>query len=159
MQTRSHRVVEKLQKHTPHTSEDVQTERSVPQHQPDEASIAGPRCSGHWLLLPPPGQLPPVAASSGQEFSTQSLVGQGTSLVVQWLRPCLPMQGLWVQSLVRELRSHMPCMPKAKTYNRSNIVTNSIQTLKMVLIKKQNRKTSQSLVGLALSHSHTLAGR
>ena len=25
-----------------------------------------------------------------------------TSLVVQWLRICLPMQGTWVQSLVRE---------------------------------------------------------
>ena len=32
----------------------------------------------------------------------------GTSLVVQWLRSHLPMQGMWVQSLVRELRSHMP---------------------------------------------------
>ena len=26
----------------------------------------------------------------------------GTSLVVQWLRICLPMQGTWVPSLVRE---------------------------------------------------------
>ena len=26
----------------------------------------------------------------------------GTSLVVLWLRMCLPMQGTWVQSLVRE---------------------------------------------------------
>ena len=32
----------------------------------------------------------------------------GTSLVVQCLRIRLPMQGTWVQSLVRELRSHMP---------------------------------------------------
>ena len=38
----------------------------------------------------------------------------GTSLVVQWLRFCLPMQGLQVQSLVRELRSHMPCGQKTK---------------------------------------------
>ena len=37
--------------------------------------------------------------------------------------------------------------------------TNSIKTLKVVHIKKQNKKTSQSLVGQALSHSHTLAGR
>ena len=27
----------------------------------------------------------------------------------QWLRICLPMQGAWIQSLVGELRSHMPC--------------------------------------------------
>ena len=31
----------------------------------------------------------------------------GTSLVVQWLRIQLAMQGTWVQSLVREVRSHM----------------------------------------------------
>ena len=27
---------------------------------------------------------------------------RGDSLVVQWLRICLPMQGTWVQSLVQE---------------------------------------------------------
>ena len=32
----------------------------------------------------------------------------GTSLMVQWLRIRLPMQGTRVQSLVGELRSHMP---------------------------------------------------
>jgi len=31
----------------------------------------------------------------------------GTSLVVQWLRMCLAMQGTQVQSLVGELRSYM----------------------------------------------------
>ena len=33
---------------------------------------------------------------------------RGTSLVVQWLRTCLQMQGTGVQFLVQELRSHMP---------------------------------------------------
>ena len=34
----------------------------------------------------------------------------GTSLLVQWLRLCGPtVQGVWVQSLVRELRFHMLC--------------------------------------------------
>ena len=31
----------------------------------------------------------------------------GTSLVVQWLRIYLAMQGMWVQSLVGEVRFHM----------------------------------------------------
>ena len=31
----------------------------------------------------------------------------GPSLVVQWLRICLSMQGIQVQSLVGELRSHL----------------------------------------------------
>ena len=42
----------------------------------------------------------------------------GTSLVVQWLRPYLPMQGVWVQSLFRELRSHISCSQKTKTENK-----------------------------------------
>ena len=42
----------------------------------------------------------------------------------------LPMQGLWVRSLVREVRSHQKLKHKM-----SNIVTNSTKTLKMVHIK------------------------
>ena len=37
----------------------------------------------------------------------------------------------------RELRSHMPRGEKTKTQNRSNLVTDSIKTLKMVHIKKR----------------------
>ena len=44
--------------------------------------------------------------------------------------------GDMVRSLVRELRSHMPRGQKTKTENRSNVVTNSIKTLKMAHIKK-----------------------
>ena len=43
---------------------------------------------------------------------------------------CLPMQGVWGQSRVRELRPHMPHGQKSKTQNRSNIVTDSIKTFK-----------------------------
>ena len=50
----------------------------------------------------------------------------GTSLVVQWLRLHLPMQGSWVQPLVGELRSHMLQVPpkikkkKSKQYDSSS---------------------------------------
>ena len=37
----------------------------------------------------------------------------GNSLVVQWLKICLPVQGTWVWSLVRELRAHTLCSNKA----------------------------------------------
>ena len=37
----------------------------------------------------------------------QLLPELGSSLVVQWLRIHLPMKGTWVQSLVREPRSHV----------------------------------------------------
>ena len=39
----------------------------------------------------------------------------GTSLVIQWLRLHLPMQGVWIWSLVGELRSHMSWSQKSKT--------------------------------------------
>ena len=37
-------------------------------------------------------------------FISSIFTSSGTSLVVQWLRLCLPMQGTQVQPLVRELR-------------------------------------------------------
>ena len=68
----------------------------------------------------------------------------GTSVIVQWLRLHLPIQEVQVPSLARELRSHMPRGQKTKTQNRSNIVTNSIKTLKMVHIKKMFKKKDSS---------------
>ena len=52
----------------------------------------------------------------------------GTSLVVQWLRLHLSMQGVKVPSQVGEPRSHIGCGQKNKTQNRNNIVTSSIKT-------------------------------
>ena len=46
-----------------------------------------------------------VCLPDAQEF--ESIFILGTSLVIQWLRIRLPMQGMQVQSLVGELRSHM----------------------------------------------------
>ena len=39
----------------------------------------------------------------------------GTSLVVQWLRLCLAIQGAWVHFLVGEIRAHKPCGHNTKT--------------------------------------------
>ena len=52
------------------------------------------------------------------------------------------MQGLHVQSLVRELRSHMPPDQKTKTWNKSNTATNSTGTLITVHIKKEIQTTN-----------------
>ena len=35
--------------------------------------------------------------------------------MVQWLRFCVAIQAAWVQSLIRELRSHIPCSQREKT--------------------------------------------
>ena len=49
----------------------------------------------------------------------------------------LPMQWMQVQSLVKEVISHVPRGQKTKIQNRSTIVTNSIKTFKkMAYIKK-----------------------
>lgn len=51
---------------------------------------------------------------------------KGTSPVVHWLIVSLPNQGVWVQSLLGELRSYIPCGHKSKTQKRRDIVTNPI---------------------------------
>ena len=55
--------------------------------------------------------------------------------MVQWLRICLPLRGARVQSLVRELRFHIPFGQN----NKSNIVINSIKTLKKKKKKEMQR--------------------
>ena len=55
-----------------------------------------PRAPTHWRT--------PFAVGG---FVIRSNVGFGTSLVVQWLRIHFAMQGMWVWSLVGELRFHI----------------------------------------------------
>ena len=88
------------------------------------------QCS--WLSI--------LVAHQNQLGELFKINAQGTFQAVQWLRLHLPMQGVRVRSLVWKLRSHMPCDHKTKTLknNRSNSVTNSISTFKMVHIKKKN---------------------
>jgi len=45
-------------------------------------------------------------AWGGGKNTTSKTCGTRSSVVVQWLRVCLPMQGTWVRTLVRELGSH-----------------------------------------------------
>ena len=72
---------------------------------------------------------------ASKKYSQNMLIG--TSLVVWWLRLHLLMQEAQVQPLVGELRSHVLCGQKIKTWNRSNIVTYIINTFKMVHIQKK----------------------
>ena len=55
-------------------------------------------------------------------------VNLGTSLMVQWLGLCLPIQKMWIQSLVGDLRSHMPHGRKYKT--EAILLINSVNTFK-----------------------------
>ena len=43
--------------------------------------------------------------------------GAGNTLAAQWLKLCLQMQGVWIQSLIGELRSHMHQSKKAHGHN------------------------------------------
>ena len=66
---------------------------------------------------------------------TIKISGRGTSLVVQWLRLCLPMQGS--AGLIPGQGTKVPhcLLAKNKTRSRSNIVINPIKSLIMVYIK------------------------
>ena len=57
--------------------------------------------------------------------------------MVQSLTLHLPVQGIWIQSLVGELRRYMPHSQKTKTENRSVNGTNSVKTKKGIHIKKK----------------------
>ena len=77
---------------------------------------------------------------------------RGTSLVVQRLRPHLPVHQVQVRSLLGELRTYMP-LSQQNINNRSNIVTNSIKTLKKTVMEKtsplpniKNKQTNKRMV-------------
>ena len=73
-----------------------------------------------------------------------------------WLRLRLPMQGVRVWSLIRELRSHKPHSQKPKHKTEANVVTKSIKTLKTVHIKKKNlKKKNQGHKGMMSEMSST----
>ena len=55
------------------------------------------------------------------------------SLVVQWLRLCLPMQGVWVLSLFGELRIHVPRGPKYQDMKQKQYCNKFSKDLKNVL--------------------------
>ena len=63
----------------------------------------------------------------------------GTSLVVQWLRLCLPPQGVQVQYLVRELNSYMPHSQENQNIKQKQYCNRLIKTLEMVHIKKKKK--------------------
>ena len=60
-------------------------------------------------------------------FMPSKLCVPRTWVVVQLLRLHLPMQGVRVRSVVRELRFHMPHGQRTRTWKKSNIITNSIK--------------------------------
>ena len=72
--------------------------------------------------------------------------------MVQRLRHHLPMQEVWLPSLVGELRSYMTCGQNSRMLKykiRSNIVTNSIKTLKIAQNKEILKKKKKGGVGWA----------
>ena len=76
-------------------------------------------------------------------------VEREASLMVQRLRLRFPMQGLWVWSLYHTCLS----AKKTKIWNRGNIATNSIKTLKMVYVRKSFKKWVERLKKIVVNHS------
>ena len=63
-------------------------------------------------------------------------------MVVQWLRLHLPMQGVWVRSLMGELRSYMPCSQKKNPNIKKKQYCNKFnkKDFKNVNIRKKKEK-------------------
>ena len=78
----------------------------MPKKTPKSSSRAG-----HISVLPSPFYQHCSSTILDATMGHRKVTG-GTSLVVQWLRMCLAMQGTQVRSLVRELRSHVPQLLK-----------------------------------------------
>ena len=76
---------------------------------------------------------------------------EGTFLAVQWLRLHLPKQGVWVRSLVKELRSHRHCGQKTKTVkqkqycNKFNKDLNNGPDEKISLLRKRETERRKRL--------------
>ena len=80
--------------------------------------IGNPKRPSHSLSLSHPPTFPHGAYHAGRYYNAKDwgkTVETGTSLVVQWLRLCLPMQAVQVQFPARELRSNMSHRQRAKT--------------------------------------------
>ena len=60
------------------------------------------------------------------------------------MRLCLPLQRVWVQSLVRELGSHVPHGLGARAWSRGDIVVNSVETLKRWSTSKEKKRIVSS---------------
>ena len=70
---------------------------------------------------------------------------EGTSLAVQWLRIRLPMQGLRVRSLVRELKSHIPWGKLSRTLQPKKALRTAVKTQSSQnLPKKKKRRRENS---------------
>ena len=48
-----------------------------------------------------------LSVEDDEKRSSRTTITYGTSMVVQWIRICIAMQGMQAQFLVRELRSYM----------------------------------------------------
>ena len=57
--------------------------------------------------------------------------------MVQWLRLCLPIQGVQVQSLARELRSHIPQGQRVKNIKQKLYCNKFNKDFKKIIIKPE----------------------
>ena len=84
-------------------------------------------------------------ARRGGNQSLKKKKKTGSSLGVQWLRPCLPKQGMCVQTLVCGAKIPHALRPKNQTQSKNNTVTNSMKSLKMVHTKEKQTKSLKEL--------------
>ena len=66
--------------------------------------------------------------------------------MVQWLRLCLPVQGVWVWSLVGELKSHMPCGQKNQNIKQKQYCNKFSKDFKNGPHQKKKSKKSHKCI-------------
>ena len=82
-----------------------------------------PYYSSYPILIPMKTiYLPYLLTKLTERIGREPTKTQGTSRQSSGLRPCLPMQIVQVQSLVREPRSHMPRGQKAKKIKNTETI-------------------------------------
>lgn len=141
--------VDDLQNHVEHFGEEEQKELRLDvdtflQYWPPQSQQFSMQYISHIFGVVRKSSLNVGGGVGWRWAATPALPGQrgrgGTSLVVQWSLLPLPKQGMQVQSLVVELRSHVT---KKNTKNQppnktGNVVANSINTLNMICIRRES---------------------
>ena len=98
-------------------------------HHSWEGAVSAPPSPGTLLTMP---MTPPKLGKAFLRLEDGRTTQRGSeaSLVVQWLRLCLPMQGAQFRSLLGELRSHMlQCGQKRKRVRLNGVQGRGAKTL------------------------------
>ena len=124
-----------------HTAEQVYGDSGAPVTSTDTAGIKGGSMEVlaiviEWMLQKRKGKRNMTSKESITKYTNYTNIQNIQILGLLWLRFHLPMQGVWVRCLVRELRSHMPHIKKTKYKTEAILQQIKCSTSKKKTLKK-----------------------